>query len=217
MDERRRWARLVRLAFAGLGIAALITQPIQQSRGPGFSLADYLSYFTVVSNIAAVVVLVAGAVSGARGTAWTWLRGATTTAMISTGIFYALLLSDHDVSLYTDWINATMHRILPVYLLIDWVVFRPGRLPARSWLTWLAPVVAFGAYTLIRGAIVGWYPYPFLDPGPNGYAWALRAMLGVLIGVAVVAAVVGLLGRWRQQTTGETVVVVDDDRTSLPG
>jgi hypothetical protein len=30
--------------------------------------------------------------------------------------------------------------------------------------------VVWLTYTLIRGAIVGWYPYPFIDVGQHGYA-----------------------------------------------
>ncbi len=36
-------------------------------------------------------------------------------------------------------------------------------------------------YTLVRGAIVDWYPYPFLDVGLHGYPRALLACAAVAV------------------------------------
>ena len=50
--------------------------------------------------------------------------------------------------------------------------------------------IAWAAYTMIRGAIVGWYPYPFLNPGIEpgvGYG-------GVLVYVIAIAAFILLMG-----------------------
>ena len=40
---------------------------------------------------------------------------------------YALLLSDVDVQLSSLWVKATLHEILPLFLLADWI-----RLSAQS-------------------------------------------------------------------------------------
>jgi hypothetical protein len=45
------------------------------------------------------------------------------------------------------------------------------------------------AYTLVRGAIWKWYPYPFLDVSSHGYA---RVVVNALV-VAVVFGVVAAL------------------------
>ncbi len=50
--------RGLRLAAAGLGIAALATALVQSTG----SVANFFSYFTVESNVLAIVVLVGGAV-----------------------------------------------------------------------------------------------------------------------------------------------------------
>ena len=90
--------------------------------------------------------------------------------MVITGIVYAVLLANIDVMLQDAWINTALHRLLPLVLLLDWVV-APSRVrisEAQS-LGWLVFPAVCGAYSLIRGPIVDWYPYPFLDPRQQGY------------------------------------------------
>jgi hypothetical protein len=50
------WARIARFGFGVLGLVALVWIPFR-SNGAAFSLANYLSYFTIESNILGVVVL----------------------------------------------------------------------------------------------------------------------------------------------------------------
>uniref|UniRef100_UPI003D945466 Pr6Pr family membrane protein n=1 Tax=Gordonia sp. B7-2 TaxID=3420932 RepID=UPI003D945466 len=188
------WARVLRLGFAALGLTALILLPIESWDNPGFTLADYFSYFTILSNVAAVIVLLVGAIAAPAGAGWQWLRGAVTTAMVITGIVYALLLANVDVNLNIEWINGVLHRTMPIVLLVDWIVFRPRFLPDRSWLTWLALPLVYGVYTLIRGPFVDWYPYPFIDPRGQGYLSMTLSLIVVFAGMALMAFGVYWLG-----------------------
>ena len=55
------------------------------------------------------------------------------------GIVYALLLSDVDVQLSSRWVNTTLHEILPLVLLADWILLPPWpRASYRKALGWLA-------------------------------------------------------------------------------
>jgi hypothetical protein len=40
--------------------------------------------------------------------------------------------------------------------------------------------VVYVAYSLIRGRLVGWYPYPFLNPATSGYTGILLTSIGIL-------------------------------------
>ncbi|OPX13874.1 Pr6Pr family membrane protein [Gordonia sp. i37] len=206
IDERLWWIRLLRLGFAALGVAALILLPIRQADVAGFTLGNYLSYFTVLSNIAAVCVLTIGAVFAPESVVWQWVRGAATTCMAITGIVYALLLSGIDVNLNIEWINSALHRVLPLVLLVDWIVVRPRRLPAWSWWSWLAIPLVYGVYTLTRGTVVDWYPYPFIDPRAQGYLSMTMSMIVIVFGMAGLAFAVSWLGTrlpWRTaESTG---------------
>jgi hypothetical protein len=67
------------------------------------------------------------------------------------------------------WANNVVHVVLPLYGVLDWILFsdRPPVPWRRIWVPLTYPVVC-AVVVLIRGAIDGWVPYPFLDPA-TGY------------------------------------------------
>jgi hypothetical protein len=75
-----------RLAFAGLAIAAVVAA-ITAHTG---SLGNFFSYFTIDSNLLAIVVLLAGGLVNPQGRGRAYLRGAATLFMVITGIVYAV-------------------------------------------------------------------------------------------------------------------------------
>lgn len=190
--DRQLWIRILRFVAAAVGIAAIAYVPVTASDGFGF--ANYFSYFTILSNVAAAIVLLGGALLAPTGLWWQWFRGGVTTAMLITAIVYALLLSDIDVNLSGEWTNTVLHRLIPLVLLLDWALFRPRSLPALSWLTWLAFPLVYGIYTLTRGPIVDWYPYPFIDPRSQGYLSMTLGVVVVFIGMTALSAGVYWLG-----------------------
>ena len=64
-----------------------------------------------------------------------------------------------------------VHEAGPLFILADWFVLAPKQRisPARA-ILWLSFPLVWTMYTLIRGAVSGRYPYPFLDPANGGYA-----------------------------------------------
>lgn len=186
--------RVLRVAAAGLAIAAIATS---LSRGTG-AVVDFFSYFTIESNVLAVVVLLVGGLLDPRSTGWAYFRGAVTLYMTITGIVYAALLSDVDVQLTTPWINDTLHRYVPLLLLLDWLVNPPWpAVSRRAALGWLAFPLAYFAYSLLRGPLVDWYPYPFLDPRPDGYLTVAVTAVVLAAGMAVLALLVHRIARLR--------------------
>ncbi|MCM6774256.1 Pr6Pr family membrane protein [Nocardia sp. CDC159] len=181
------WGRVARVGFAVLGIVALLWIPVRSVGVSGFSLGNYLSYFTIESNILGVVVLLVGGLCEPQGRRWQVVRGAAALYLLITGVVYAVLLAHIDVMLSDRWINDVLHRILPIVLVADWLLF-PARLGVTARLVggWLIYPALYGVYTLIRGAVVDWYPYPFLDPRGQGY-------LSLLIGMVVLALVFACL------------------------
>ncbi len=80
-------------------------------------------------------------------------------------------------------------------VVLDWFLDRPRRPLPRSVLgPWLVFPAAYLAYSLVRGSITGWYPYPFLDPGAGGgYSEVAAYSAAVLI---VIVAAGAVLRRW---------------------
>ena len=163
-----------RVFFAALNVAAIATQLIYSAQyGISFSLVNFFSFFTILSNIFATVVFVLSAFYLAIGRkpslADDILRGASVLYMVVTGVVYVTLLSGIDVDLSLPWVNLQLHYVMPIVVLSDWL-YQPQRtrLKIKNITPWLLFPALYLVYTLIRGVIVAWYPYPFLDPGTVG-------------------------------------------------
>ena len=89
------------------------------------------------------------------------------------------------------WDNTVLHQLVPVAVVLDWALVGPSRpVPLRTGLVWLVYPLLYLAWTLVRGAVVDWYPYPFTDPAHGGYGRvALTAVVITLFTLAVTWAV----------------------------
>ncbi|MFG1794705.1 Pr6Pr family membrane protein [Nocardia sp. NPDC049149] len=203
-DSGTAWVyRGLRVAFGVLGIVALAWIPLRNLHESAFSPGNYFSYFTIQSNVLGVLVLLLGGLADPQGRRWQAIRGASTLYLLITGVVYAVLLANIDVMLTDRWINDILHRVLPIVLVADWVLV-PARarveLSPRLVTSWLVYPVIYGVYTLVRGPMVDWYPYPFMDPRINGWislAIGLIVLLGVFTLLAIAIAAVGGLARRR--------------------
>jgi hypothetical protein len=87
------------------------------------------------------------------------------------GIVYSLLLRHiWDPQGWQKVADVLLHDLIPLLFVAYWVIFVPKN--SLRWthaLWWLTYPAAYFAYTLLRGAASGWYPYPFLDPNALGY------------------------------------------------
>ena len=122
----------------------------------------------------------------------------------TTGVVFAVLLAGLQESLDTHiaWVDFTVHKLMPVVLVADWLIYLPlHRLPFRIALAWLLHPLAYLAYTLIRGAQVDWYPYPFLDVSRHGYGGVLLNCAVMLVGFVAAAAAFVAVGNRRNRLT----------------
>jgi hypothetical protein len=207
--SRERFIAGYRIAAAVLGIAAVIGA-IDLVRDQGtFDPVNFFSFFTIQSNLLAIMVLLYGGLRLLAFPRWDrrdLLRGATVLYLSLTGIVYALLLAGEEEALQTGapWVNAVVHGIIPLVMVLDWVIDPPRRtISFRQAAWWLAYPLAFLAYSLIRGPIADWYPYPFLDPDENGgYPGVLATCLAIAAGVLVAISVMVWLSQrhWRTAT-----------------
>ena len=156
---------------------------------------NLFSYFTIHSNLLLLAVLVPALLYGLLDRPeprWlTALRALATTYMAVTGVTFALMLANAqllDHLFLVPLSSKFLHFVLPLYAVLDFLL-APGRhrLPwAFAWAALAYPVL-WGAYTLVRGRMVDWYPYAFLDPAAVGgyqvvamYAAALTVFILVV-------------------------------------
>lgn len=192
--------RVARVLTALLGFSAVVTEVATLVERGTLVPANFLSFFTVQSNLLAAGVLLVAAYAGpgrsrAAGSrrldAW---RGAVTVYMVLVLVVFAVLLSGLDAELTAvPWDNTVLHRIVPVLVVLDWLVAPPRhRIPRSASLLWLLYPLAYLGYTLVRGASVGWYPYPFTDPAHGGYGQVALTSVAIAAGVLVVTWLVTL-------------------------
>ncbi len=201
------WIRIARIAFGLFGAVALVWVPVHDVSAGTFVPETFFSYFTVESNLLGVVVLLIGGLLDPVSPRWQLVRGAVTLYLLITGVVYALLLAGADVSLDDRWVNDTLHRVMPVVLVVDWVLIPAGlRISARLIGGWLIYPVVFCGYSLVRGAFVDWYPYPFLDPRGQGYVSLLLGVVILAVFFALMAVAVAWVGSPRRLRSTTTTV-----------
>lgn len=228
------WWPYVRLAAAALGLAAIVAQLARSIENAlaattewGQHLptvaANFLSFFTILSNLLAAIVLIIAAVWALRhrgdGPEPTWLAVllvCVSTYMIVTGIVYNTLLRGVELpqGVTVPWSNEVLHVVFPLFLLIDVLVA-----PRRRVLGWRTVAVTaifplvWAVYTMIRANLITapstgnawWYPYPFLDPRlvPGGYL----GVAGYIVGIAAAIIGVGCFAVWVGRKRGARVPV----------
>lgn len=182
-----------RLTF-GLLVLVAIGWQLWLHIGLRLSVPNFFSFFTNLSNLFAAGVLIAAAqrqwAGASPSAAFETLRALAATFMLVVGVVFAVLLRDVDLGSLRPWVNSVLHHVMPVVVVLDWLLWPPRPAVGFRPLRWvLALGTSYLAYTMARGAMVGWYPYPFLNP----------ANVGGYGGVAVYAAGVALtfvLGGW---------------------
>ena len=183
-------------------VALAIQIPITAAHGGGFfttpaaRVGNLFTFFTILSNLLVGVPNVVFAVRPRAGS--TLLRVARFDAVVAitiTGVVYHLLLARlYHLSGAEEVANQLFHTVSPLLTVAGWLLFGPRGLIDR-------PVVALAvlyplawlAFTLVRGAVIGWYPYPFVDVGALGYGRVALNCAGItLLFLALAAAYAGI-------------------------
>jgi hypothetical protein len=197
-------AFLMVLRSAGVAVilAAIVAQMNVLNNAGRLDTVNFLSFFTIESNLIAAAALAAAALVGDDRPRWVdWLRGAATVYLTITFVVVIALLQGIDVGLQLAWVDFALHKLSPVIIVLDFVLDPPRtRLSTRAALLWLVYPLIWLGYTLVRGAAVGWYPYPFLDPShAGGYG---RVGVTSLI-IVVAGAVLSIAAAWLGNRLGD--------------
>ena len=190
MSSARRAVGILRLAAGLTLVVALTFQIIEKVVNNDMVAGEYFSYFTIESSMIAVVALIAGGVIALRlpvdTVMYTTVRMSALSYSVVTAVVYNVLLRGipEQGFIESKWPGELMHVWIPLVIAIDWLI-SPGR-PALRW-TGLRYVVIFPlawlAFTMLRGAATGWFPYPFLEPSTG---WLSISVYVVGISVFIV-------------------------------
>lgn len=186
------YTRAARVGFGALALSSIIFELLVLVNEGSFIAFNFFSYFTILANLFAGLFLIYFGITNASSAKSQVVRGAVTLYMLMTGVIFAVLLSGLENVRLTavPWNNLILHYVMPIYVVLDWLLSPPRKAIARKaiWL-WISFPIAYVVYTLIRGDIVSWYPYPFLNPATGSYlqVFVTSAVLAVFIIVSAFA------------------------------
>ena len=161
----------------------------------------FLSFFTILSNLMAAfwftTLLINAPRSLANFFAQPKVQTAITIYITVVGLGYAILLRALWAPQGLQWIaDELLHSVNPLLVVVYWIAFVPKKeIEHKDLLPWLILPTVYLIYTLLRGALVGWYPYPFIDVSALGYAKTFGAIFWLAIAVIVIADLFVLLAK----------------------
>ncbi len=196
--------KILLAVIAGIGWYALSLQfylMVQNSEANNMtvtrSVTNFFSYFTILSNLLVAVSTTARLLSPASsiGRFFSGIRTYSAICLYITivGIIYSIALrhiwNPQGQQLIADRL---LHDAIPLLYLLSWIIFTPKKqLVIRHVFPWLIFPAVYLIYTLTRGAMINWYPYPFIHAGELGYGKV--AINTVMVLVAFIAVGLALI------------------------
>jgi hypothetical protein len=177
----------------------------QKGMSIGGGLGIFFSYFTVLTNVLICVSLTLSLMSPSSALGQ-WFSRPSVVAGIATsiafvGLSYHFLLSKtwnpQGVHLLAD---VMLHYVIPaLYVIYWWLDYSKAALRWIYPLFWSIYPTMYLVYALIRGSMVGSYPYPFIDADDLGYGRTLLNSIGLLFVFLALGVLFIALGRARRR------------------
>ncbi len=192
----RRLAALIAL-IAAFSIVLQFTINVLALGSLGASVAQMTRYFTILTNLL-VMAMMGGIALGWRPPRMVIL--ALVTAIVGVGLIYHVALA-HLLDL-RGWAivgDQGVHTLVPALSALWWLLFGGPRKGdwRRLYLVLLWPLI-YSAYALLRAAVTGLYPYPFMDLNQISTAMLSRNFVIVLLVFWLIAALLHGAVQWRR-------------------
>ena len=139
------------------------------------TITRFFSYFTILTNIL-VAVSFTLLFQRPRSRPWAFfLRPGILTAI---AVYISIVSIVYNLVLRRLWnpqglqllVDELLHSVIPVMFFLFWLLYVPkNRLSFKNLWGWLLYPFIYLAAILVRGAVSGFYPYPFLDVNDKGY------------------------------------------------
>ena len=170
---------------------ALVTQfyllVINRSNPISETIIRFFSYFTILTNLFVALCATVQLMNPKSGAGKFFSKPTTLTAIavyiMMVGIVYNIILrftwNPQGMQMIVD---EFLHSVIPVVFLLYWLLFTPkGSLQWKNIFSWLIYPLIYILLILIRGALSGFYPYPFIDVKNLGYNRVLLHSCGLFI------------------------------------
>jgi hypothetical protein len=194
---------LAALAWSSVLLQLMITlhSNMQSGRGIAGGFVSFLGYFTILTNLLVCAALTMPLAAPGSATGRFFARS-DVTAGVATSIVFVCLA--YHFLLRNTWnpqglqlvADVLLHYVVPaLFLIYWWFNFPKGALRWTYPLLWGLYPTVYLIYVLIRGRIIGSYPYGFIDPIAIGYQRTMINAVGLLLVFIVLGLILVALGR----------------------
>lgn len=177
-----------------LAVITWITVALQLELMTG-SVLNFISYFTIQCNLLIAISLTCVALMprSAPEKFFSQLSVQTAIALyifIVAFVYNMVLRRLHHWEGLQWWVDNLLHVVIPVMYLVYWFLYRTrGVIARKDSVKWILFPAAYLVYTLIRGSMVHWYPYPFLNAINLGYERVLMN-IAVMLSIFLMAGII---------------------------
>lgn len=157
------------------------------------TIVRYCSFFTILTNLLVAISFTKVFLKGidAGNSFFTRPKILTANAVYITivGLIYNIILRFQWAP--EGWAKVAdelLHSVIPAAFIIFWLRWVPKQsIQWKNILPWLIYPMAYLVYTLLRGPLAQWYPYPFVDVITLGYSKVFINCIFVTLAFVVVA------------------------------
>jgi hypothetical protein len=192
------WFSVLLQCYLSLQLAA------RNGKSIGSGIETFFSYFTILTNLLICVSLTVSLARSASALGKWFSRpqvvGGIATSIAFVGLSYHFLLRNtwnpQGAYLLAD---VMLHYVVPaLYVLYWWLEYSKAALRWVHPLFWSVYPTVYLVYALIRGSMIGRYPYPFIDVAVLGLARTMQNALGLLLVFVALGVSLVALSRLRQ-------------------
>ena len=198
---------LALLAWCSVLLQCCLSLQLASQNGKSIAsgLEVFFSYFTVLTNLLICVSLTLSLAMPST-TLGRWFSRPSTVAGVATSIAF-VGLSYHFLLRHT-WnpqgarliADVLLHYVVPaLYMLYWWFTASKAELGWMNPVTWSIYPTVYLVYALIRGSVIGSYPYPFIDAAALGYGRTMWNAFGLLFVFIALGYLVVALSRRASQ------------------
>ena len=187
-----------------LSLAALVLQYVlilqltRDNVGVVLGTVRFLTYFTILSNIAVMLVACAAAAGQPGFFAQARVRGAVALYIGVTGSIYFFILRHLWQPQGAQWWADTgLHYAVPLAYWAWWLAFAPKDLRLQDLPKALLWPLLYLVYALIRGVKTGFWPYPFLNADTLGWPHLALNCAALVLAFSLVFVLIWAVARWR--------------------
>lgn len=165
------------------------------------TIIRFFSYYTILTNILVASCFTAISI---RGTSGKQTFFTDPSVLAATAVYISIVGGIYNLVLRGLWtptglqflVDELLHTVIPLFYLAFWFLVAVKRsFPWRSAFVWLLYPLGYFVVILIRGAVSGFYPYPFIDVPELGFTQVILNSVFITGAFMVLSLLMILLSR----------------------